>query len=87
MTGQEPGRLLLDKIDAREQALARQAEQARAQMEDVAARLPYTWARSPVFWVEVGCRARCLLRPFSRTAPSRTRHASFPATGSPVTTP
>ena len=39
MTGQEPGRLLLDKIDAREQALARQAEQARAQMEDLAARL------------------------------------------------
>jgi hypothetical protein len=39
VTGQDPGRLLLDKIDAREQALARQAEQARAQMEDLAARL------------------------------------------------
>ena len=39
MTGQDPGRLLLDKIDAREQALAREAEQARAQMEDLAARL------------------------------------------------
>jgi hypothetical protein len=39
VTGQEPGRLLLDKIDAREQALARQAEQARAQMDDLAARL------------------------------------------------
>ena len=39
MTGQEPGRLLLDKIDAREQALAREAEQARALMEDLAARL------------------------------------------------
>jgi hypothetical protein len=39
VTGQDPGRLLLDKIEAREQALARQAEQARAQMEDLAARL------------------------------------------------
>ena len=39
VTGQDPGRLLLDKIDAREQALARQAEQARVQMEDLAARL------------------------------------------------
>ena len=39
MTGQDPGRLLLDKIEAREQALARQAEQARVQMEDLAARL------------------------------------------------
>ena len=39
MTGQDPGRLLLDKIEAREQALAREAEQARAQMEDLAARL------------------------------------------------
>ena len=39
VTGQDPGRVLLDKIEAREQALARQAEQARAQMEDLAARL------------------------------------------------
>ena len=45
------------------------------------------WARPPVSWVEVGCRTRCHLRPFSRAAPSRTRHASFPATGSPVTMP
>ena len=34
VTGQDPGRVLLDKIGAREQALARQAEQARAQMAD-----------------------------------------------------
>ena len=39
VTGQDPGRVLLDKIEAREQALARQAEQARVQMEDLAARL------------------------------------------------
>jgi hypothetical protein len=39
VTGQDPGRVLLDKIEAREQALARQAGQARAQMEDLAARL------------------------------------------------
>ena len=39
MTGQDPGRLLLDKIDAREQALAREAEQARAMIDDLAARL------------------------------------------------
>jgi hypothetical protein len=31
--------VLLDKIEAREQALGRQAEQARAEMEDLAARL------------------------------------------------
>ena len=39
MTGQDPGRLLLDKIDAREQALAREAEQARTLIGDLAARL------------------------------------------------
>jgi len=39
VTGQDPGRVLLDKIEAREQALARQAEQARTQMEDLVARL------------------------------------------------
>ena len=39
MTGPDPGRLLLDKIDAREQALAREAEQARALIDDLAARL------------------------------------------------
>jgi hypothetical protein len=39
VTGQDPGRGLLDKIEAREQALGRQAEQARAEMEDLAARL------------------------------------------------
>jgi len=39
VTGQDPGRLLLDKIEAREQALAREAEQARALIEDLAARL------------------------------------------------
>jgi hypothetical protein len=39
VTGPDPGRLLLDKIEAREQALAREAEQARAQIEDLAARL------------------------------------------------
>jgi hypothetical protein len=39
VTAQDPGRLLLDKIDAREQALAREAEQARAQLDDLAARL------------------------------------------------
>jgi hypothetical protein len=37
VTGQDPGRVLLDKIEAREQALGRQAEQA--EMEDLAARL------------------------------------------------
>jgi hypothetical protein len=39
VTGPDPGRLLLDKIDAREQALAREAEQARTMMDDLAARL------------------------------------------------
>jgi hypothetical protein len=39
VTGQDPGRLLLDKIDAREQALAREAGQARTMIEDLAARL------------------------------------------------
>ena len=39
MTGQDPGRLLLDKIDAREQALAREAEKARTLIDDLAARL------------------------------------------------
>jgi hypothetical protein len=39
VTGQDLGRVLLDKIEAREQALARQAEQARAQIDDLAARL------------------------------------------------
>ena len=39
MTGPDPGRLLLDKIDAREQALAREAGQARTMIEDLAARL------------------------------------------------
>jgi hypothetical protein len=39
VTGQDPGRWLLDKIDAREQALAREAGQARTMIEDLAARL------------------------------------------------
>ena len=39
MTGQDPGRLLLDKIDACEQALAREAEQACAMTGDLEARL------------------------------------------------
>ena len=39
MTGQDPGRWLLDKIDAREQALTREAEQTRARIDDLAARL------------------------------------------------
>jgi hypothetical protein len=39
VNGPNPGRLLLDMIDAREQALAREAGQARAQIEDLAARL------------------------------------------------
>ncbi|WP_218163900.1 hypothetical protein [Actinomadura madurae] len=39
MTGQDPNRLLLDKIDAREEALAREAEQTRAQIEELTARL------------------------------------------------
>jgi hypothetical protein len=36
---QDPGRHLLDKIDAREQALAREAEQAQARIDELAARL------------------------------------------------
>ena len=39
MTGPDPGSLLLDKIDAREQALAREAEQARTMMDNLAARV------------------------------------------------
>ena len=39
MAGPDPGRLLLDKIEAREQALAREAEQARTMMDDLAARV------------------------------------------------
>lgn len=39
MTGQDPGRLLLDKTGAREQALAREAEQARPLIDDLTARL------------------------------------------------
>jgi hypothetical protein len=39
MTGPDPGRPLLDKLDAREQAPAREAEQARALIDDLAARL------------------------------------------------
>ena len=39
MTAGDPGSWLLDKIGAREQALAREAEQARAMIEDLAARL------------------------------------------------
>jgi hypothetical protein len=35
----DPGRYLLDKIDAREQALAREADQARARIEELTARL------------------------------------------------
>jgi len=38
-TAPDPGRFLLDKIDAREQALALEAEQARAQIEELTARL------------------------------------------------
>ena len=35
----DPGRYLLDKIDAREQALAREADQAQAQIDELTARL------------------------------------------------
>jgi len=35
----DPGRHLLDKIDAREQALAREAEQAQAQIDELTVRL------------------------------------------------
>ena len=39
MNGQDPGRLLLDKIDARETAPAREAEQTHAQIDELAAKL------------------------------------------------
>jgi hypothetical protein len=38
-TAPDPGRHLLDKIDAREQALARQADHAQAQIGELTARL------------------------------------------------
>jgi hypothetical protein len=39
VTAADPGRHLLDKIDAREQALAREAGQAQAQVDELIARL------------------------------------------------
>lgn len=39
MTAADPGRHLLDRIDAREQALADEAEQAQARIDELAARL------------------------------------------------
>ena len=39
MTPPDPGRHLLDRIDAREQALAGEAEQAQARIDEAAARL------------------------------------------------
>jgi hypothetical protein len=39
MTTAEPGRHLLDRIDAREQALAREAEQVQARIDELTARL------------------------------------------------
>ena len=39
MTATDPGRHLLDKIDAREQALAREAGQAQARIDELTARL------------------------------------------------
>ena len=39
MTAPDPGRHLLDRIDAREQALTCEAEQAQAAMDELAARL------------------------------------------------
>ena len=39
MTAADPGRHLLDKIDAREQALTREAVQAQAQIDELTARL------------------------------------------------
>ncbi|HEX6518479.1 MAG TPA: hypothetical protein VF070_00480 [Streptosporangiaceae bacterium] len=39
MTTADPGRHLLDRIDAREQALAREAEQAQARIDELTARL------------------------------------------------
>jgi len=38
-TAPDPGRFLLDKIDAREQALAREAGQVQARIDELAARL------------------------------------------------
>ena len=39
MSPADPGGVLLDRIDAREQALAREAEQAQAQIDELTARL------------------------------------------------
>ena len=39
MTAADPGRHLLERIDAREQALAREAEEAQARIDGLAARL------------------------------------------------
>ena len=39
MTAGDPGRHLLDRIDAREQALAREADEAQAVIDEAAARL------------------------------------------------
>ena len=39
MTATDPGRHLLDRIDAREQALAREAGQAQARIDELTARL------------------------------------------------
>jgi hypothetical protein len=39
MTAADPGRFLLDKIDAREQALTREAAQAQARIDELTARL------------------------------------------------
>ena len=39
VTAADPGRHLLDRIDAREQALAREAEQAQARIDELTARL------------------------------------------------
>jgi prefoldin subunit 5 len=39
VTAADPGRHLLDRIDAREQSLAREAEQAQAAIDELTARL------------------------------------------------
>jgi cell division septum initiation protein DivIVA len=39
VTAADPGRFLLDRIDAREQVLAREAEQVQARIDELAARL------------------------------------------------
>jgi prefoldin subunit 5 len=39
MTAGDPGRFLLDRIDAREQALTREAGQAQARIDELTARL------------------------------------------------